>query len=256
MPKGSQNLGRRTNMKKCEFNTLKERLSDKEIDYQKISDITYAVANEKDQNGNQTGNGRNAGNRFEAALRYSLVNACHDVSDPDDKSKSDIRFNCINGHSDLQVKRYQPGFAQISTMAGNNYFTDLKEIYNNSKDQKVTGSAMKSYFEKYELPPDLLMVQNNQTGKTDYYLFEVEELAKKAKSLEYISRKNCDAIRLKDKDDNTILEVRSGEEPQANCLTRGAWVNTDWLENNKDTKPIVSNVADKSMDVNKLLFGY
>lgn len=245
-------------MQKCEFNTLKERLLDKEIDYQKISDITYAVANEKDQNGRKIGNGRNTGNRFESILRYSFLNACHDVSDPDDKSKADIRFNCINDYVDLQIKRYQPGLAQISTMAGtgNTYFTDLKKIYDNSKDKKVTGSTMKSYFKKYELPPDFLMVQNNKTGKTDYYLFEVEELAKKARSLEYIRRKNNDIIKLKDKDNITFIEVHSGEKSQANCYSRGSWVSTKWLESHKDTKPILSNVANKNMNINSLLFGY
>ena len=52
------------------FNSIKARLSDEEINYQKVSDITFAVATEKDANNNLVGNGRNAGNRFESILRF------------------------------------------------------------------------------------------------------------------------------------------------------------------------------------------
>lgn len=234
------------------FNSIKARLSDEEINYQKVSDITFAVATEKDANNNLVGNGRNAGNRFESILRFALQNACHDVIDPEDKSKADLSFGGIDCADDFQVKRYQPGFAQISTMAGSKYFTELKSIY--KKSCRTSGKAMNEYFRNFELPPDFLQVQNNHTGETDYYLFEVEDIARSARKLEYTSNKNCDKIKMLDKNNDVIIEVRSGEDPQANCLTRGAWVNTNWLKEN--VEPIVSNVANDDININEMLWNY
>ena len=266
MPKGNRNLGKVLQknyfftvgdvliMKKnnVSFNTIKARLSDGEINYQKISNITFAVATEKDVNNNQVGNGRDAGNRFESILRYALQDACHDVNDPDNKSKADLSFGGVDCADDFQVKRYQPGFAQISTMAGNKYFTELKNIY--MKSRRTSGKQMNEYFSSFELPPDFLQVQNNKTGETNYYLFEVGEIARNARKLEYVSNKTCDKIRMLDKHNDVILEVRSGEDPQANCLTRGAWVNTDWLSKNVD--PIESNVASTGININEMLWNY
>lgn len=237
---------------KALFDSIKSRLMDEDINYQKVSDITYAVATEKDANGNIIGNGRNAGNRFESILRFALQDACHDIKDPEDKSKADLSLGGMECDYDFQVKRYQPGFAQASTMAGNKYFTELKEIYDDSS--KVTGKKMNKYFSKYALPPDFMQVQDKSTGETSYYLFEIEELVKKARKLEYVSRKTCDKIRMLDENDDVILEVRSGENPQANCLTRGAWVNTDWLKEN--VKPIKTNVAKDTLNINELLWNH
>ena len=128
----------------------------------------------------------------------------------------------------------------------------LKSIY--KKSRRTTGKAMNEYFRNFELPPDFLQVQNNQTGETDYYLFEVDEIAKNTRKLEYVSNKNCDKIKMLDKNNDVILEVRSGEQPQANCLTRGAWVNTNWLKEN--VEPIMSNTANTGININEMLWNY
>ena len=230
------------------FDTIKARLSDEEIDYQKVTDITFAVATEKDANNNLVGNGRNAGNRFESILRYALQTACHDVRDPDDTSKADLSFGGIDCKDDFQVKRYQPGFAQISTLAGSQYFTELSKLY---KSRRASGKAMQEFFGAFGLPPDFLQVQNNNTGDTAYYLFNVEDLAKSTRKLRY-NKAKVDSIDLVDKNGEVIIKVKGGED--SNCFTRGAWVNTDWLKEN--VEPITTNTAYTGININEMLWNY
>lgn len=239
-------------MKKNEisFDTIKARLSDEEIDYQKVTDITFAVATEKDANNNLVGNGRNAGNRFESILRYALQTACHDVRDPDDTSKADLSFGGIDCKDDFQVKRYQPGFAQISTLAGSQYFTELSKMY---KSRKASGKAMQEFFGAFGLPPDFLQVQNNNTGDTAYYLFNVEDIAKSTRKLRY-NKAKVDSIDLVDKNGEVIIKVKGGEDSQSNCFTRGAWVNTNWLKEN--VEPITTNTAYTGININEMLWNY
>ena len=232
------------------FDTIKARLSDEEIDYQKVTDITFAVATEKDANNNLVGNGRNAGNRFESILRYALQIACHDVRDPDDTSKADLSFGGIDCKDDFQVKRYQPGFAQISTLAGSRYFTELSKMY---KSRRASGKAMHEFFGAFGLPPDFLQVQTNNTGDTAYYLFNVEDLAKSTRKLRY-NKAKVDSIDLVDKNGEVIIKVKGGEDSQSNCFTRGAWVNTDWLKEN--VEPITTNTAYTGININEMLWNY
>lgn len=264
MPEGNRNLGKVLQknyffikgdiliMEKNDvsFNTIKARLSDEEINYQKVTDITFAVATEKDANNNLVGNGRNAGNRFESILRYALQTACHDVVDPENTSKADLSFGGIDCKDDFQVKRYQPGFAQISTLAGSQYFTELSNVY---KSKKVSGKVMREFFGAFDLPPDFLQVQNNKTGETAYYLFDVKDIAKSTRKLQY-NKASVDSIDLVDKNGEVIIKVKDGEDSQSNCFTRGAWVNTDWLKEN--VEPITTNIANTGININEMLWNY
>lgn len=232
------------------FDSIKSRLLDEEINYQKITDITYAVATEKDDSNNLVGNGRNAGNRFESILRYALQMACHDIKDPEDTSKADLSFGGIGIKGDFQIKRYQPGFAQISTLAGIQYFTELSKLY---KARKFSGKAMQSYFKTFDLPPDFLQVQDNKSGETFYYFFNVEDIVKSTRKLRY-NKSKIDSIDLLDKNGKVIIKIKDGEDSQSNCFTRGAWVNTYWLKEN--VEPIITNVANKMLDINSILWNY
>ena len=98
-----------------------------------------------------------------------------------------------------------------------------------------------------------MQVQNNNTGDTAYYLFNVEDLAKSTRKLRY-NKAKVDSIDLVDKNGEVIIKVKGGEDSQSNCFTRGAWVNTDWLKEN--VEPITTNTAYTGININEMLWNY